>query len=92
MGGRMFRNWLCRPLCDLPAIELRQDAVAELKDSDNRLIEIRKLLGDIADPERIAARIATARAMPRDLVALARTLAAGAETAGNVRAIQRQTA
>ena len=74
MGGRMFRNWLCRPLCDLSAIELRQDAVAELKDSDNQLIEIRKLLSDIADPERIAARIATARAIPRDLVALASTL------------------
>ena len=74
MGGRMFRNWLCRPLCDLQAIELRQDAIAELKDGDNRLTEIRKLLSDIADPERIAARIATARAIPRDLVALARTL------------------
>jgi len=74
MGGRMFRNWLCSPLCDLTAIEQRQDAVAELKDGNSRLIEIRKLLGDIADPERIAARIATARATPRDLVALARTL------------------
>ena len=50
MGGRMFRNWLCRPLCELSAIELRQDAVAELKDSDNQLVEVRKLLGDIADP------------------------------------------
>jgi len=29
MGGRMFRNWLCMPLCDLGAIELRQDAVEE---------------------------------------------------------------
>jgi DNA mismatch repair protein MutS len=74
MGGRMFRNWLCSPLCDLAAIEQRQDAVAELKDGNSRLIEIRKLLADFADPERIAARIATARAIPRDLVALARTL------------------
>ncbi|MGA2172114.1 MAG: DNA mismatch repair protein MutS [Sedimentisphaerales bacterium] len=74
MGGRMFRNWLCRPLCDLTIIELRHDAVGEMKDADSRLSEIRRLLGDIADPERIAARIATARATPRDLVALARTL------------------
>jgi len=74
MGGRMFRNWLCRPLCELPEIELRQDAVGELKDVETRLAEIRKLLGNIADPERIAARIATARATPRDLVALALTL------------------
>ncbi len=74
MGGRMFHNWLCRPLCDLSGIELRQNAVGELKDTDNQLTETRKLLSDIADPERIAARIATARATPRDLVALARTL------------------
>jgi len=74
MGGRMFRNWLCMPLCDIGAIELRQDAVEELKDSDTKLADIHKLLSDIADPERIAARVSTFRATPRDLVALAVTL------------------
>jgi len=74
MGGRMFRNWLCMPLCDLGAIELRQDAVEELKDTDAKLTDIRKLLSTIADTERIAARISTFRATPRDLVALAATL------------------
>jgi DNA mismatch repair protein MutS len=74
MGGRMLRNWLCMPLCDLGAIELRQDAVEELKDSDTELAEIRKLLSQISDTERIAARISTFRATPRDLLALAGTL------------------
>jgi DNA mismatch repair protein MutS len=74
MGGRMFRNWLCMPLCDIGAIELRQDAVEELKDADVKLADIHKLLSDIADPERIAARVSTFRATPRDLVALAVTL------------------
>jgi len=74
MGGRMLRNWLCMPLCDLGAIELRQDAVEELKDSDTKLAEIRKLLSQIADTERIAARISTFRATPRDLLALVGTL------------------
>jgi len=74
MGGRMLRNWLCMPLCDLAAIERRQDAAAELKDSDSQLAEIRKLLSNIADPERIAARIATGRVNPRDLIALTTTL------------------
>ncbi len=74
MGGRMLRNWLCMPLCDLGAIELRQDAVEELKDSDTKLSEIRKPLSQIADTERIAARISTFRATPRDLLALAATL------------------
>ncbi|MHC4484477.1 MAG: DNA mismatch repair protein MutS [Planctomycetota bacterium] len=74
MGGRMFRNWLCMPLCDLDAIELRHDAIEEIKDDDAKLADIRKLLSNISDTERIAARFSTFRATPRDLVALAATL------------------
>jgi DNA mismatch repair protein MutS len=74
MGARKFRNWLCMPLCQLDAIELRQDAIAEIKDADAKLTGIRKLLSNIFDTERIAARISTFRATPRDLVALAATL------------------
>ena len=74
MGGRMIRSWLCMPLCDLGAIELRQDAVEEFKDADDKLADIRRLLSNISDTERIAARISTFRATPRDLVALAATL------------------
>jgi len=74
MGARKFRNLLCMPLCDLSAIELRQDAIEELKDTDTKLADIRKLLSALADPERIAARISTFRATPRDLVALTATL------------------
>jgi DNA mismatch repair protein MutS len=29
MGGRMFANWLCMPLCELGPIEQRQDAIEE---------------------------------------------------------------
>ena len=74
MGGRMFRRWLCMPLCDVGAIELRQDAVQEVKESDGKLNEIRGLLSLVADTERIAARVSTYRATPKDLVALAQTL------------------
>jgi DNA mismatch repair protein MutS len=74
MGGRMFKNWLCMPLCDLGAIELRQDVIEEMINSVSRLTDIRKLLADIADIERIAARISTHRAAPRDFVALEATL------------------
>jgi len=74
MGGRMFKNWLCMPLCDVGAIELRQDIIEEMIDSNGKSADVRKLLADIADIERIAARISTFRATPRDLVALAATL------------------
>ena len=74
MGARKFRNWLCMPLCELSAIERRQDAVEEVVGADAQLAEIRRLLANICDTERIAARISTCRASPRDLVALAGTL------------------
>ncbi|TKJ35466.1 MAG: DNA mismatch repair protein MutS [Planctomycetes bacterium B3_Pla] len=74
MGARKFRNWLCMPLCDIGAIEMRQDTIEEIKDADAKLTDIRRLLSNISDTERIAARISTFRALPRDLVALAATL------------------
>jgi len=74
MGGRMFRNWLCMPLCDIDAIEARQDAVEELMGAAGKLTELRRRLANIADTERIAARISTFRAGPRDMLALASTL------------------
>ncbi|MFC1677378.1 DNA mismatch repair protein MutS [Planctomycetota bacterium] len=74
MGGRMLRNWLCMPLCDLGAIELRQDTIAELVENPDNLCAIRELLANIADLERIAARISTFRANPKDFLALAATL------------------
>ena len=74
MGARMFRNWLCIPLCDVGEIELRQDIIEELIQNESRLGEIRSLLSKIADTERIAARLSTFRATPRDLVALVNTL------------------
>ncbi len=74
MGGRMFRNWLCMPLYEPAGIELRQDAVEDFKQTLSRANDIRRLLTDVADTERIAARISTARVNPRDLLALACTL------------------
>jgi DNA mismatch repair protein MutS len=74
MGARMFRNWLCMPLCDVGEIELRQDVIEDLIQNESRLGEIRSLLSKIADTERIAARLSTFRATPRDLVALVNTL------------------
>ncbi|HKP76274.1 MAG TPA: hypothetical protein VJT67_12175, partial [Longimicrobiaceae bacterium] len=34
MGGRLLRRWILAPLVDVPAIDARLDAVAELVDSD----------------------------------------------------------
>jgi DNA mismatch repair protein MutS len=74
MGSRMFRSWLCMPLCNVGKIEQRQDAVANFCNDDKVTADMRRRLGEIADLERIVARISTFRASGRDLVALVQTL------------------
>jgi DNA mismatch repair protein MutS len=75
MGGRLLRQWLRTPLCDLEHIEARQGAVAALLESQAALKAIIERLDEICDIERIVARLAVARATPRDLSGLSRCLA-----------------
>ncbi|MEJ5260131.1 MAG: DNA mismatch repair protein MutS [Anaerohalosphaeraceae bacterium] len=74
MGSRRLRSMLCMPLYDLEEIRRRQDAIEELVEQETVCARIRDLLKETADVERIAARISTGRATPRDLVAAGRTL------------------
>ena len=75
MGGRMIRDWLLRPLCDVTAIRRRLDAVEALHDDPMTLAEIRELIGSVRDLERIVARLNLGSANARDLLALANGLA-----------------
>lgn len=75
MGARLLADWLTSPLTDAAAINERLDAVAELARDATLRDQLRSLLGEAYDLERLAARVGTGRATPRDLVALARTLA-----------------
>lgn len=76
MGARLLRQWICYPLTELDAIVARQDAIAELLQESSALNQSRDALSGLADIERINGRICTARATPRDLLALGETLAA----------------
>ena len=76
MGSRLLADWVANPLADLPAINERLDAVAELV-ADSRLAdELRDKLRGIYDMQRLLARISTGRASPRDLAHVGHTLAA----------------
>lgn len=75
MGARLLADWLTSPLTRIEAIGLRHDAVAELGRDGSLRADLRATLGEAYDLERLAARVGTGRASPRDLVALARTLA-----------------
>ena len=75
MGARLLRSWMLRPLIDRDAIEARLDAVAHLLQQTVVRGEIRKELRGIQDLERLTSRITLGLAMPRELVALRKSLA-----------------
>src|SRR5215475_3592865 len=75
MGARLLRSWTLRPLIDGDAIEARLDAVAHLLQQTVVRGEIRKELRGIQDLERLTSRITLGQAMPRELVALRKSLA-----------------
>jgi DNA mismatch repair protein MutS len=75
MGARLLRSWVLRPLLDPDAIEARLDAVAHLLQQTVVRGEIRKELRGIQDLERLTSRITLGQAMPRELVALRKSLA-----------------
>jgi len=74
MGARLLQNWLTAPLADRLAIEARLEAVGELLHEPSLRQELRDLLDQAFDVQRLAARATTGRATPRDLSAIAETL------------------
>ncbi len=75
MGSRLLREWVLNPLRKVPAILRRQHGVGELVHAPFLREEIRELLDDVRDVERLAGKLATGRALARDLVALGKSLA-----------------
>jgi DNA mismatch repair protein MutS len=75
MGGRLLRTRLLRPALAAAEIESRLDAVAELHSETMLRGGLRKTLGEILDLERLLAKVTLGTATPRELLALARSLA-----------------
>ena len=74
MGSRLLAEWLSSPLTDPEQITQRQDAIEEFLQQLTLRDDVRELLKQTYDLQRLTSRIATGRCSPRDLVCLARTL------------------
>src|SRR5271165_2880230 len=75
MGKRLLRAWLLRPSLDLAEINARLDAVeAGVKETIARE-ELRRALDGVLDMERLLSRVTLETANPRDVLALAASLA-----------------
>ena len=75
MGKRLLRATILRPLNDAAQIEARFEAVAEAHRDLLKREEMRRAFGGILDLERLLARISLDSAGPRDVRALAASLA-----------------
>jgi DNA mismatch repair protein MutS len=75
MGARRLRRWLLFPSRDLATIRRRHDAVERLVAAHGARDQVRKLLGEMADMERLVGRTRLGVATPRDLAVLGRSLA-----------------
>ncbi len=76
MGKRMLRRWLALPLRDSEEIERRYEMVEHLRRADGLRGELISNLSEVGDAERIIAKVAAGRALPRDLVQLSRSIGA----------------
>ena len=74
MGARTLRKYVEQPLIDKKEIEMRLDAVSELKEGEISREEIREYLSPVYDLERLITRIAYGTANPRDLTAFRSSL------------------
>ena len=74
LGKRQLRSWLQRPLLDKDEIEARLDGVELFFNDKSLRNRVRKLLNQVQDLERTAARLSANKAGPRDLKALEKTL------------------
>ncbi len=77
-GARLLRQRLLAPLVDTAAIRRRLDQVETFVTAGRLRGELRKILADVTDLERLAVRASMGEATPRDLGALRDGLHAGA--------------
>lgn len=75
MGARLLRKSILEPLLDIKKISERQDAVEFFIANGLLRLEIREILKNCQDIERLLSRISAQTANGRDLIALKKSLA-----------------
>ncbi len=76
MGGRLLKRWVAMPLVNVERIRRRQDVVESILSDRDFAEALREQIASIGDLERLSARIAAGRILPRELVQLKNSLTA----------------
>lgn len=74
MGARLLRAWLLRPSIRRGEVEARLAAVQDFHSSQRQRDQLRSLLKEVSDLERLTGRINLGSASPRDVNAILRSL------------------
>ena len=74
MGARLLNRMVLSPLHDKEEIKYRQDGVEELVNASVVRVGLSEILKEVKDVERISGKIPNGNLMPKDCVALARSL------------------
>ena len=74
MGKRLIRNWIEQPLLHPAQITRRQNAVAEIVHDAVLREDLRELLGEIYDLERIMTRVVYGSANAKEVASLGQTI------------------
>ena len=87
MGGRLLKRWVALPIKNVEKINERLDIVEQFTTDSDLSEELREQVKHIGDIERIAARIAAGRVLPRELIMLCQSI----EAIENVKALFEST-
>lgn len=87
MGSRLLRNRLMYPLRDVVKLKHRQSRVANFVENKPVLDNLRSILSNVLDIERLSSRIAMERAHGKDLQALRQSLEYVVEARKNIEQI-----
>ena len=74
MGSRLLKRWLALPLKQVDLIKERLDVVDYYIEYKAQQLELRTLLKDIGDLERLISKVSAGKINPRELVQLKRSL------------------
>ena len=74
MGGRLLKHWIDRPLLNKNEIEARLNMVQTFIEHYFERLELRDLLKEVYDLERLAGRVAFGNVNARDLLQLKKSL------------------
>jgi DNA mismatch repair protein MutS len=74
LGARKLTRWVLSPSTQKQEIEARHNAVEECRDKSASREQLRNLLREVADIERLCARLSLASGTPRDMSVLGKSL------------------